>query len=76
MTSSGSVRGSRPDAVAWRRAGACAESSCVEVAGLGGEIGVRDSKRPDVAPLVFSRAEWLAFVDGVRRGDFDDVWRA
>ncbi|SIO85630.1 hypothetical protein BQ8420_07920 [Nocardiopsis sp. JB363] len=32
---------------------------------------VRDSKNPDAAPLVFTRAEWDAFVEGVKDGEFD-----
>ena len=59
--------------VTWRRAAACSESSCVEVASLDEVIGVRDSKRPDQEPLVFSHAEWEAFRRGVAAGDFDHV---
>ncbi len=32
---------------------------------------VRDSKNPERAPLVFTRAEWDAFVAGVKDGEFD-----
>lgn len=32
---------------------------------------VRDSKNPDRPPLVFTRAEWDAFVEGVKDGEFD-----
>ena len=32
---------------------------------------VRDSKNPSEAPLVFTRAEWDAFVEGVKEGEFD-----
>ncbi|KUL40475.1 DUF397 domain-containing protein [Actinoplanes awajinensis] len=45
---------------------------CVEVAGnLPGIVALRDSKDPAGAPLVFSHAEWDAFLDGVRAGEFD-----
>jgi hypothetical protein len=45
---------------------------CVEVASnLPGVVAVRDSKNPDGPALVFSTAEWSAFVDAVRHGDFD-----
>lgn len=73
MASEGAVERGATNDVAWRRAAACSESSCVEVAAVGDGVGVRDSKSPDAAPLVFSRSEWLAFRDGVRRGDFDDL---
>lgn len=58
--------------------------NCVEVAAAPGhEVAVenkssdgevfvvRDSKNPGVAPLVFTRAEWDAFVEGVKDGEFD-----
>ncbi|GAA4926301.1 DUF397 domain-containing protein [Actinoplanes utahensis] len=45
---------------------------CVEVAGnLPGIVALRDSKDPGGGTLVFSRAEWAAFLAGVRGGDFD-----
>ncbi len=45
---------------------------CVEVAGnLAGIVAIRDTKDPGGAVLVFTRAEWSAFLDGVRAGDFD-----
>jgi hypothetical protein len=40
----------------------------VEVAGnLPGTIAVRDSKDPDGPMLRFSRADWSAFVAGIRK---------
>jgi hypothetical protein len=45
---------------------------CVEVAvNLPGIVAVRDTKDPGGAALVFTHAEWLAFVGGVRDGEFD-----
>jgi hypothetical protein len=44
---------------------------CVEVSGLDTEeILVRNSEAP-VLILGFTRGEWLTFIEGVRRGDFD-----
>ncbi len=41
--------------------------TCVEVAGnLPGVVAVRDSKDPDGPVLTFSRADWAAFVAGIR----------
>jgi hypothetical protein len=49
-----------------------ANGNCVEVAGLSSDlIGVRDSQHPRGAVLRFSPADWDAFVDGVRKGEFD-----
>ena len=48
--------------------------NCVQVTRLlDGQIGVRDSKNPEGAMLRFSRAEWHAFLDGARRGEFDSL---
>lgn len=55
--------------VRWRKAD-CASGNCVEVARLGDHYLVRDSKVPDGAVLSFSEAEWEAFVEGVKAGDF------
>jgi len=36
-------------------------------------IVIGDSKNPDGPSLSYSRAEWAAFVEGIRQGDFDDL---
>ncbi|MEV6138087.1 DUF397 domain-containing protein [Nocardia sp. NPDC051990] len=49
-----------------------ANQECVEVAFLDGRlVGVRDSKNPAGAALVFTPAEWDAFTAGVNVGVFD-----
>jgi hypothetical protein len=46
--------------------------NCVEVTGLDGPlIAVRDSKNPDGEVLAFTPAEWDAFVDAARSGEFN-----
>jgi hypothetical protein len=45
--------------------------ACVEVAFLDGGIAVRDSKDPAGPALIFTDAEWRAFVAGARDGEFD-----
>ena len=55
----------------WRKSSFCGASSCVEVSLSPGEIGVRDGKRADSAVLSFTRDEWVAFVQGVKNGEFD-----
>jgi hypothetical protein len=45
--------------------------NCVEVAFVGEAIVVRDSKQPDGPVLYFTAAEWDAFVNGAKVGEFD-----
>lgn len=45
--------------------------NCVEVAELDTTVAVRDSKHPDGGMLVFSRSEWISFVDATKNGEFD-----
>ncbi|BCB87733.1 DUF397 domain-containing protein [Phytohabitans suffuscus] len=54
----------------WRKSGRCESNTCVEVAMVGLDIAIRDSKQPDGPTLLFTRAEWDAFVGGVHDGDF------
>jgi hypothetical protein len=44
---------------------------CVEVAYKDGLVGVRNSGDPTNTMVVFSKEEWRAFLEGVRRGEFD-----
>lgn len=45
---------------------------CVETARLsGGRQAVRDSKDPQGPVLMFGSADWRAFVDGAKGGQFD-----
>jgi hypothetical protein len=57
----------------WRRSLACSDVACVEVAGEGEHIYLRDGKEPDDGVLRFTRAEWEAFLTGAKAGDFDSV---
>jgi uncharacterized protein DUF397 len=43
----------------------------VEVAFVGSAIAVRDAKNPDGPALIFTAAEWDAFVGGAKDGEFD-----
>jgi len=46
--------------------------SCVEVRLLSdGRVALRDSKDVTKPPHEFTPAEWRAFLDGVRDGEFD-----
>jgi hypothetical protein len=57
----------------WRRGSGCdpAVPNCVEVAKLPGAAAVRDSSAPDGPVLVYTRSVWIAFIDAVKRGEFD-----
>ncbi|HEX5740755.1 MAG TPA: DUF397 domain-containing protein [Pilimelia sp.] len=45
--------------------------NCVEVAFVDGAIAVRDSKNTGGPALLFTPAEWDAFVGGAKDGEFD-----
>lgn len=59
----------------WRKSSACGTNACVEVAttsyGETTRVAVRDSKNPHHPALLFTHAEWQAFVAGVKNGEFD-----
>ncbi|MET8151232.1 DUF397 domain-containing protein [Actinoplanes sp. NPDC049668] len=46
-------------------------NNCVEVALLEDGAAVRDSKDPNGPALIFTTAEWAAFVGGAKDGEFD-----
>ncbi|GAA2844253.1 DUF397 domain-containing protein [Actinoplanes cyaneus] len=52
------------------RSGADSDN-CVEVAFVDEAIAVRDSKNPAGPALIFTAAEWDAFVHGAKDGEFD-----
>jgi Domain of unknown function (DUF397) len=59
--------------VRWRKSRRSnGQGNCVEVAFLdGGRVALRDSKDHGTGPaLVFTAAEWAAFVGGVADGEF------
>jgi hypothetical protein len=47
------------------------EGNCVEVAVTDETIYVRDTKDRSKAPHAYTRAEWDAFIGGVKDGEFD-----
>jgi hypothetical protein len=36
-------------------------------------VAVRDSKNPNGPVLNYTTAEWRAFLDGAKKGEFDDL---
>lgn len=65
-----SIKGAR-----WVKASASdPHHDCVEIAKLGsGEVAFRNSRFPDGAALVFTCSEMAAFLDGARKGEFDNM---
>jgi hypothetical protein len=45
----------------------------VRIAANGDEVFIGDSKAPEGPVLAYTRDEWITFVDGVKRGDFDHL---
>lgn len=59
--------------LAWRRALICDAASCVEVAPAHGMIAMRNSADPDGPILQYTADEWIIFLKGAKKGDFDDL---
>jgi Domain of unknown function (DUF397) len=67
-----SVTGSFAPRVAFKISSFCTVGGCVEVGtAADGSVLVRDSKDASGEPLAFTKAEWVAFVAGVKAGEFD-----
>lgn len=57
---------------AWRTSSySGGNGECVEVAALGGVVGVRDSKDPTGPVLLVAPGAFTAFVRAVARGEFE-----
>ncbi|WP_432980931.1 DUF397 domain-containing protein [Dactylosporangium sp. CA-233914] len=54
------------ETLAWRRSSFCGSDACVEVASTADVILVRDADNPSGAQLTFTRADWEAFIAGLR----------
>ena len=61
--------------VEWRKSTASNPSgNCVEAAALAdGSVALRNSREPNGAALIYTRAEIAAFLVGVRNGEFDNL---
>lgn len=66
--------GSESDRFEWRKATRSMNNGqCVELARAGSMIAVRDSKDPAGPILMYTPAEFSAFIDGAKKGEFDDL---
>lgn len=62
------------ESLVWRKAQLSTNNgACVEVASAVGKIALRDSKDPSGPILVYTPTEWDAFLDGAKKGEFDDL---
>jgi hypothetical protein len=61
------------DGLSWRTARSCNGGSCITVAVDGNSVFIGDTKSPGTV-LIYSQSEWLAFAEGIRLGDFDNLW--
>ena len=62
------------DGAVWKKASRSngnGGNNCVEVAFLDTGVAVRDSKDRSGPALMFTMAEWTAFVDSAKDGEFD-----
>jgi hypothetical protein len=65
---------SKHDTTPWIKASASdASGQCVEQRRRNGAIEVRDSKDPDGPMLRFTSAEFTAWLDGAKKGEFDHL---
>jgi Domain of unknown function (DUF397) len=54
----------------WRKSSHSSANGCVEVARVGEYVAIRDSKDQQGSALIFTPAEWRAFLLGVEDGEF------
>lgn len=52
----------------WQRSSYCGDNACIEVATLGAQVLMRDSKNPQQPHLSFSSDDWNTFLDRVASG--------
>ncbi|MGH9213851.1 MAG: DUF397 domain-containing protein [Acidimicrobiales bacterium] len=60
-------------AAEWRTSTFSDNALCVEVASIGDQVAIRHSKDPNGPILHFTRGEMLAFLQGTKAGEFDDL---
>ncbi|WP_030913334.1 DUF397 domain-containing protein [Streptosporangium amethystogenes] len=58
----------------WRKSSLSGSGpSCVEMAFVGNDVAVRDTKNRDGGTLIFPRTEWTTFITGIKNGHFDGL---
>lgn len=61
--------------ISWRKASISnSQGACVEVARTpDGRVAMRNSRHPEGPVLIYTPAEWEAFLAGVKDNEFDDL---
>lgn len=72
-TAAGSTTKPRPDLTGAEWLSGGRGTGDVQIAFVEGSIAMRDGSDPDGPALIFTPAEWRAFVLGARDGEFDLV---
>ena len=64
--------------VSWQKSNRSnSQGNCVELAALpSGQIAIRNSRCPDGPALIYTRAEIVALILGMKDGDFDNLLMA
>ena len=62
------------EGLAWRVSRTCDGGACIMVARDGEFILFGNTTQPDGPKVSYTRAEVTAFAEGIRRGDFDDLF--
>lgn len=57
-------------AVAWQRSSFCGTNACIAVLVDGPVVHIRSTSDSE-PPLTVTRAEWAAFIQGAKAGEFD-----
>jgi uncharacterized protein DUF397 len=73
LTIRNGIAASELHGVHWRKSSRSGPQggNCVELANLAdGQVAVRNSRHPDGPALVFTAAEWDAFLGGAKDGEF------
>ena len=60
-----------PTGLNWQKSTYSGLNDCVEIAFVDGHVAIRDSKNKRGPVLLFTAAEWLAFLEGACDGEFD-----
>nr|WP_305789820.1 DUF397 domain-containing protein [Actinoplanes lichenis] len=60
-------------ALDWRIATRSSGGNCVQVAAAADMIAVRHSRRPEQEIILYTKPEFEAFLDGAKKGEFDDL---
>lgn len=67
------VYSTAPGDLNWRAPRTCDSGACVKVARHGDWVVFGNTTEPGGPVIAYTKAEWDAFLIGVKHGDFDDI---